>query len=190
MSNHPIPTQPGEHKRAAKVAEEYVSFVSHHSTPRAMTLTQIQEETQKDPILQKVSAHIRANTWYKVTADTQHAAVLKKFRLVSRELTVSHTDGIILRGTRIVIPTALQDKGLQLAHGGHQGIVKTKALLRTKVWFPNIDKQAEATVKCCLACQANTPITHSEPLKMSELPQAPWHSISVDFYGPFPAGGY
>jgi len=39
--------------------------------------------------------------------------------------------------TRIVIPTAL--KVIQLAHEGHQGIVKTKALLRSKVWFPNID---------------------------------------------------
>ena len=32
---------------------------------------------------------------------------------------------------------------LQLAHEGHQGIVKTKQLLRQKVWFPNIDAQVE-----------------------------------------------
>ena len=79
---------------------------------------------------------------------------------------------------------------LQLTREGHQGIVKTKTLLRTKVWCPNIDQQAEAIVWNCITCQANTSVTHSEPLQMSELPEVPWHSASADFYEPLSTGEY
>ena len=46
-----------------------------------------------------------------------------------------------------------EDKVMQLAHEGHQGIVKTKLLLTTKVWFPDSDRRAEAAVHNCPACQ-------------------------------------
>lgn len=65
--------------------------VAEHATPKAMTLHEIKDETLKDPILQKVSTHIRDNTWHKITGDTQHAETLKKYREINGELTVSHT---------------------------------------------------------------------------------------------------
>ena len=34
------------------------------------------------------------------------------------------------------------------------GIVKTKALLREKVWFPGIDKEVERNISNCIPCQA------------------------------------
>ena len=49
------------------------------------------------------------------------------------------SDDIILRGTRIIVLASLEHRVLQLAHEGHQGIVKTKTLLRSKVWFPEVD---------------------------------------------------
>ena len=39
-----------------------------------------------------------------------------------------------LRGTRIVIPSKLQPRTLELAHEGPLGLVDTKQNLRTKVW--------------------------------------------------------
>ena len=45
---------------------------------------------------------------------------------VKDELTVNSAANLILRGSRIVIPTALQQRATSLAHEGHQGIVKTK----------------------------------------------------------------
>ena len=38
-------------------------------------------------------------------------------------------------------------------HEGHLGIVKTKALLREKVWFPCMEKMVESKIKACLPCQ-------------------------------------
>lgn len=45
----------------------------------------------------------------------------------------------------------LQQRVMQLAHEGHQGIAKTKSLLREKVWFPNIDRRVEAMITNCIA---------------------------------------
>ena len=52
--------------------------------------------------------------------------------------------------------------------------MKTKAMVREKVWFPGIDQMVEDKVKTCMACQANVPQHNREPLKMSELPEGPW----------------
>ncbi|KAG1940807.1 hypothetical protein F2P79_016372 [Pimephales promelas] len=78
-------------------SELCVNIVCEYATPKAMTLNEIKEETLKDHILQKVCTHIRDNTWHRITDDTQQAATLKKYRQIKRELTVSHTDDIILR---------------------------------------------------------------------------------------------
>ena len=42
-----------------------------------------------------------------------------------------------MRGTRIVVPQSLKSEVLRLAEEeGHQGFVKMKNGLRTKVWWP------------------------------------------------------
>ena len=79
-----------------------------------------------------------------------------------------------------------------LAHIGHQGIVKTKRLLREKVWFPGIDKLTEERIRNCHPCQAST-LKNSkplEPLKMTPLPSGPWKEVSIEFAGPYPSGEY
>jgi len=48
-----------------------------------------------------------------------------------------------------VIPPSLRQRVLEAAHEGHPGIVAMKNRLRTKVWWPKIDKDAENVVKSC-----------------------------------------
>ena len=50
----------------------------------------------------------------------------KDFAVVCNELT--YLGQVVLRGIRIVIPEKLQKRVLDLAHEGHQGIVKMRAL--------------------------------------------------------------
>lgn len=72
--------------------------------------------------------------------------------------------------TRIVMSSSSsRRRKISLAHIGHQVIIKSKRLLRLKVWFPNIDKMVEETVRDCLPCQAATSGNHPppEPLKMT-----------------------
>ena len=53
---------------------------------------------------------------------------------------------VMMTDTKLVMPSSLQQQTLDLAHEGHEGITKTKALLRSKVWFPNIDRRIEDKV--------------------------------------------
>ena len=75
---------------------------------------------------------------------------------------------ILLHDNRLVIPKNLQPKVVELAHQSHLGIVKTKQLLREKMYFPGIDKQVEVFCKGCIPCLAATPKKTPEPLQMSE----------------------
>ena len=47
------------------------------------------------------------------------------YKNVRDELSVTN-QGILLRDTRIIIPENLRAKATQLAHEGHQGLIKTK----------------------------------------------------------------
>lgn len=79
---------------------------------------------------------------------------------------------------------------MAIAHEGYQGLVKTKKLLREKIWFPRIDEEVKKVIGNCIACQANGPDTSPEQLQMSLLPPEPWHTVHMDFCGPFPTGEY
>ena len=89
-----------------------------------------------------------------------------------------------------MIPASLQSRTIQLAHEGHQGIQKTKSLIRSKVWFPGIDSLTEYAVSRCIPCQANSNRSNQEPLQMSPLPRDAWLNLSMDFCGPLPTGEY
>ena len=108
------------------------------------------------------------------------------YQYVSNELNV--IGGVILRGTRILIPNALREKVLSLAHEGHQGIVKTKQRLREKAWWLKIDKDAERVCKQCHSCQVVSSPSIPEPLKMTKLPSRPWEHLAIDLLGPLPNG--
>ena len=61
------------------------------------------------------------------------------------------------------MPISLREQILKLVHEGHQVIVKTKQLLREKVWWPGIDQAIEQLIRTCIACQAQSPRSTPPP---------------------------
>ncbi len=72
---------------------------------------------------------------------------LMSFARVKEELAVNSDKNIILRGNRIVMPTSLQQRAISIAHEGHQGLVKTRKLIREKIWFPGIDEKVKQMIQ-------------------------------------------
>ena len=173
-----------------KIATRYVNFISQHAVPKAMSLSEIEIATKEDVTLQKVADLVHTNNWELLNGQNippqANMAELKRFAKVRDELTVNADASMVLRGSRIVIPAKLRTRAINIAHEGHQGIVKTKQLLREKIWFPGMDDEVKRIVGNCLACQANGPNQYPEPLQMSPLPPEPWHTVHVDFCGPLP----
>jgi hypothetical protein len=181
MSRHPKPVN--FINETENLAELYANYVCSNAISKAMTREEVKLETKLDPLLQKVVTAIALNNWTDPTVE--------RYRRFQDELMVC--DEVILRGNRIVLPESLHNRAIELAHLGHQGIVKTKQLLHETVWFQNdIDKMVEANVKMCLPCQASTQGTSSppEPLEPSLLQEKAYTNVAVDFVGPFPSGEY
>ncbi|KAK9718529.1 RNase H-like domain found in reverse transcriptase [Popillia japonica] len=162
ISRHPI--QHTEYEQAkAQAVEEHVKFVATHSIPKAMSLEDVERATKQDAELQKV---LKALT----TDDNTLWNDLKGYKNIKHEITSEN--GVVLRNNKIILPKSLQKKAIELAHRGHLGMVKTKQLLRSKVWFPSIDKMVELETEG------------------TELPSAPWENLDIDFAGPYPGGKY
>ena len=60
--------------------------------------------------------------------------------------------GILMYGEWVMIPGALKKRMLKGFHTCHPSIAMMKALLRSKVFWPNIDKEIEENVKSCRGC--------------------------------------
>ena len=106
---------------------------------------------------------------------------------VRNELSVENNT--ILKGQSIEIPKALQHHILSISHSQHQGIIKTKALLRENVWWSGMNADVENLIISCHACQVTTPAkTKSELIQMTEIPASSWVTVVADLKGPFPTG--
>jgi hypothetical protein len=91
----------------------------------------------------------------------------------------------VLRGSRVVVPTTLKGKVLELLHDGHPGVVRMKMLARQYVWWPGIDKGVKDRVKACAFCQESQKAPPQAPLHPWEWPEKPWVRIHADYAGPF-----
>ena len=82
---------------------------------------------------------------------------------------LSLQSGLLLRGSRIVIPPALRKYILVKLHTGHSGITKCKERAKQSVWWPNIGKHIEEVQKCLVCSQYRH---HSvEPLIPTRFPR-------------------
>ena len=121
-------------------AENYVNFLTTHAVPKAMTLLEIQQATKKDKTLQRLTKLIRERSWnslnYNMKTDGENVEELKLFAKVRDELTINKGTDVILRRSRIIVPLLLRLRAILIAHEGHQGLAKTKQLIREKIWFP------------------------------------------------------
>ena len=167
-----------ESSSAHKVSGEFVRFVAVAATPQAMTTREIEEASSEDKEFAELRQHIKEGNW----KGDQH----KQYILVGGELCV--IGKLILRGTRIVIPNKLRPRVLSLAHEGHPGIASMKQRLRSKVWWPGIDKEAEKFCKTCYGCQLVSIPANPEPIKSTPLPSGPWQDLAIDLLGLLPSG--
>lgn len=160
-------------------ANEYVAWLLSYAVPKAIDLQEISAESVKDDVIQTVKMAIYGNVW------GESASAFKHF-----ETELCFEGEILLRGTRIVLPTNLRLRALELAHEGHPGISVMKRRLRAKVWWPKLDQQVEAFVKKCKGCTLVGAPSVPEPLKSTQLPSDPWQHVAIDYLGPLPSGHY
>ena len=130
-------------------------MITHYAAPKSISIDQIENEISKDIILEQVIESIQTNNW---------SRNLQLFYTIHHQLSVYRK--VLLKNHQIVIPKKLQHLILQIAHSQHQGIQKTKNLLRQKVWWP----------------ESLTAIA------ITRTPQNNWKKLAVDLEEPLPSG--
>ena len=141
------------------IAEQYIDYIFTNAIPRSISPSELIKATSNDKVLSSLKPRLLNKA--------HDIRVTAAFDNVLQELQITQDD-FILRDHRIIIPAELQRRIIALAHDGHQGIVKTKELIRSKVWFPNIDLMVANVIQACNAWQINNPKTFFEPLHMSD----------------------
>ena len=90
-------------------------------------------------------------------------------------------DHLLLHGTHIVVPAAMQRETLMKIYQGHQGIQRYCHRARTSVWWPGWSKQIEELVKTCPNYVKNN-APRKETLISTTLPDYPWQKIGTDLF--------
>ena len=139
-----------------------------------VTVTEIARETQRDPILRKAYEYIRSG--WRTSGDQ----CLEPYARRSTELSIDN--GCLLWGSRVIIPRALRTVVAEEIHNGHLGVVRIKALARSFIWWPNLDRDLEDLAKRCERCQSQkgrpARVLPSHPWI---YPAMPWESVHADF---------
>lgn len=103
---------------------DHVRSEVENSTLCALTPSEIEKALTADPEMNLVKECVHMGDW--------NACNIPAYLHAKNEL--CSYGQLQLHGSRIVISQVLQEHVLKLAHEGHQGIVKTKCRLYSKVW--------------------------------------------------------
>lgn len=155
-----------------------VLLLEEAPTGSPLTAENIEQATLKDQVLARVRRAILHGTIEELPNDPDYIP------WKHRNGTLSVLKGCVLWGNRVIIPKVLRATVLGLLHKVHQGINRTKAIARSYVWWPALDKDIEEMIGNCAACVQ----TRKEPRKADPVswapPGKPWSRIHVDFAGP------
>jgi len=97
-----------------------------------------------------------------------------------------------------VIPSSLIHETLKQVHdhivGGHLGISKTYAKMKSRMYFPQMRKTVTDCIRSCDSCQRVNYSNTKPPGHMSSpLVTASWNTVHMDMMGPYVKshpGGY
>ena len=173
LSRLPLPESP----TSVPSPEDHV-FLLKLLDHTPVTAAKIKAWTDKDPVLSR----IRKFTLYG-WPDSCEETEIKPY--LHRQSEISALDGCLLWGSRVIVPTCGQQLILDQLHEAHPGISKMKAIARSFVWWPGMDKQIENCDQQCSKCQE---FLHSPPkvaFHPCEWPQKPWSCIHIDHAGLF-----
>lgn len=111
----------------------------------AVTSKNIRFQSSRDKLLSEVIVYVMHSDWPVHISN----AIQPYFQ---RRNELSTVQGCLLWGRRVIIPSSLRSRILDELHESHMGIVRTKSLARSYVWWPNIDRDIEDLCNRCAVC--------------------------------------
>ena len=116
--------------------------------------------------------------------------LLKRYIKFKDTLTINLDNDIILKDNRIISPEIFYKFSIKLTYVGHQGIQKTKAFMRSKVFFLGMDNTIENEITNCAPCQATGQSNPPSVVQPTKIPEKVWDTLNIDYLGCLPNGKY
>ena len=91
-------------------------------------------------------------------------------------------DGLLVKGSRIVIPTDMRHASLETLHTPHLGLQKTLLQAHTSVFWPGMTADIMAQISACAACQKFQPRQPAETLRNELSTIQPWTCLATDIF--------
>ena len=154
-----------------EVVQIHVDSIRAHMPVSNVKWTEIAKQTQSDDKLKKVMEQIHLPGQIKLDKPYQH---------FKGELSV--LDGVLLKGTKIVIPTSMRQQMVRLVHEGHLGIEKCKRRARDTLYWPYMHRDIETYIQRCETCQRHQYQQPKEPMRPHVKPQEPWRKVGMDLF--------
>ncbi|XP_062713306.1 uncharacterized protein K02A2.6-like [Aedes albopictus] len=139
-----------------------------------LTEKEIKEETSQDAMLQQVIQALTTGVW---------PNNLPGYRALEQDLSVR--DGLVIKTGSVIIPERLRTKALEAAHSGHPSSSKMKTIIRQRVWWPGMPRDAEKWSESCSTCAINGRPEKTTPMQRVFAPKVVWDTIALDFNGPY-----
>ena len=145
--------------------------------------------------------HMQAVTWERVRDETSRDIYLLKLmdmaehgfpetsNLISQQILpywrfredLSAVDGVLMYGSRVVIPPKLRDEVVAHLHSAHQGVSQMNNRANECVFWPGITSDIQAARTRCTTCDVNAPSQPRMPPADPYIPTAPFQAISSDY---------
>lgn len=160
-------------KNLTGVSDFLYSFNMINKVP--LNAFDIAREISRDLVLLKVKD-------YTISGWPQHVSDenLKPYFKKRNELSVEQN--CILLGNKVIIPKYLQKEVLDLFHEQHNGIVRSKMLMRSYCWWPNMTLDIEKYVSTCGICEQCQNFTNSRNLTAWPTALFNFFRVHVDFF--------
>ena len=91
-------------------------------------------------------------------------------------------DGIIYKGSHIVIPPSLRVDMLKLIHKSHLGMTKCKQRGREVMYWPTMNSDIENLIRDCSTCAEYQNQQIHEPLRPTSTPDLPYSMVGSDLF--------
>ena len=163
-----------------KLCKLNIYQITSQLNARSESLQQLQEASQTDDILAILKYTIQKG-WPSTIKELP--SKIQPYWTFRKELTIE--DGLILKGTRIVVPSMKQAEILKLIHEGHLGLTKCKLRAKDTVYWSGLNDQLEKLELNCQLCLKYLQSKHKQPPQMSlghEIPAFPWTKIAMDIF--------
>ncbi|XP_055633484.1 uncharacterized protein K02A2.6-like [Toxorhynchites rutilus septentrionalis] len=145
-----------------------------------VTHQMILAETMKDAVLQQVVGFIN-NSWPANAKQITNPDVKKFF---ARRDGLQVDDECVMFGDRIVVPFRFRKRIIRQLHRGHPVMDRTKSLVRSYIYWPNIDDDVAQFVRQCRSCAEAAKSPTKATLESWPISARPWQRVHIDFAGP------